>query len=177
MNGSSRQVELQAVDCKFDFIRILLWSEIGCCSQTRQQANMASKSKTGASTKKSKTAANVASKSKPQPNAANKVVEVGDEEKTSSAEEVKAAPPPESSTADTEQASEEDRGQPEQKKPTEEEAEAIAEQLVAEARKPIKKNDSQSSLAGSVTVRPCKLILLSVFCHRLLFLTFNVQRD
>ena len=56
----------------------------------------------------------------------------------------------EESTDHTE--AQEQNGKAGNKKPSEAQAEAMAEQLVAQARKPMKKNDSQSSLAGSVTV-------------------------
>ena len=112
---------------------------------------MTAKAKKGAAVNKGKKAAGAAApKKKVEADAANDVVEVSEEQKASAVEEPKAAPPPVAS--DTEHASEETKHQPEQNKPTEREAEAIAEQLVAGARKPLTKNESQSSLAGSVTV-------------------------
>ena len=90
---------------------------------------MTSKSKKGAAVHKGKKAA-AASKSEVDSDKASKVVEVSEEHKVSAAVD----------------------DQPEQNKPSEKQADAIAEHLVAEARKPLIKNDSQSSLAGSVTV-------------------------
>lgn len=110
---------------------------------------MTGKAKKGAPASK-KAAAGVAPKAKPRLDQANAVVEVPEEQKVSAAAaEVKAAPPP-ASTQGVDHL--EEAGQQPESKPTEAEAEAIAEQLLAEARKPLKKNDSQSSLAGSVTV-------------------------
>lgn len=123
---------------------------------------MTGKSKQGAAVHKGKKAA-AASKSKAESDEASKVVEVSEEQKVSAAEEVKAAPPPEASMQSGEEDREEVDHKPEQNKPTEQEAEAIAEHLVAEARKPLTKNDSQSSLAGSVTVGTAALF------HRLLW--------
>lgn len=110
---------------------------------------MTGKAKKGApASKGKKAAAGVAPKPRPRLDQANAVVEVPEEQKASAAAEV-AAPPP-ASIQDVDHL--EEAGQQLESKPTEAEAEAIAEQLLAEARKPIKKNDSQSSLAGSVTV-------------------------
>ena len=107
---------------------------------------MTGKSKKGAAVSKGKkVGAGAAPKPKQESDEATKVIEVSEDQKA--AEEVKAAPPPAASTQDVDNS--EEAGQ---SKPTEAEAEAIAEQLLAEARKPLKKNDSQSSLAGSVTV-------------------------
>lgn len=111
---------------------------------------MTGKAKKGAPASKGKKAsAGVAPKAKPRLDQANAVVEVPEEQKVSAAAEVKVAPPP-AATQDVDHR--EEAGQQPESKPSEAEAEAIAEQLVAEARKPLKKNDSQSSLAGSVTV-------------------------
>lgn len=112
---------------------------------------MTGKSKKGAAAHKGKKAV-AAAKSKVDSDEEGKVVEVSEADKVSAAEATKAAPPPKASTQDSDNDSEEVNDQSEQKKPTEQEAEAIAEHIVAEARKPLKKNDSQSSLAGSVTV-------------------------
>ena len=109
---------------------------------------MTGKAKKGAPASK-KAVAGVAPKAKPRLDQANAVVEVPEEQKASAAAEVKAAPPP-APTQDADNL--EEAGQQPESKATEAEAEAIAEQLIAEARKPLKKNDSQSSLAGSVTV-------------------------
>ena len=84
----------------------------------------------------------------------DKVVEDPQEAKASAVNEGKSAPPPEASVAATDQAAAQENCSTEQEKPTEDEAEAIAEHLVAQARKPMKKESSQSSLAGSVTVSP-----------------------
>lgn len=111
---------------------------------------MTGKSKKGAAAHKGKKAV-AAAKSKVDSDEEGKVVEVSEADKVSAAEATKAAPPPKASTQDSDNDSEEVNDQSEQKKPTEQEAEAIAEHIVAEARKPLKKNDSQSSLAGSVT--------------------------
>ena len=124
---------------------------------------MTSKSKKGAAANKSKKAAAAVSKPKAETSPPDVVVEVKEGDKVSAAEQVKAAPPPEAAAARTDQAAEQANGQVDQKKPTEEEAEAIAEQLVVEARKPIKKNDSQASLAGSVTVRFAALFRLNIY--------------
>ena len=86
------------------------------------------------------------------------VEEVADEKKATDVAEAPKAPPPEVSEASeaseesTEHTEAQQNGKAGNKKPTEAQAEAMAEQLVAQARKPMKKNDSQSSLAGSVTV-------------------------
>ena len=112
---------------------------------------MTGKSKTGAAVSKGKKAgAGAAPKPKQESDEANQVVVVSEDQKATAADEVKAAPPPEASTKDID-GSKEAVQQPDNK-PSEADAEAIAEKLLAEARKPLKKNDSQSSLAGSVTV-------------------------
>ena len=112
---------------------------------------MIGKSKKGAAVGKGKKAgAGAAPKPKQKSVEANKVVEVSEDQKATAADEVKAAPPPAASTQDTDDS--EEAGQQPENKPSEAEAEAIAEKLLAEARKPLKKNNSQSSLAGSVTV-------------------------
>lgn len=94
--------------------------------------------------------AGAAPKPKQELDDANEVVEVSEDQKAKAADEVKAAPPPAASTQETHDS--EEAGRQPENKPSEAEAEAIAEKLLAEARKPLKKNDSQSSLAGSVTV-------------------------
>ncbi len=112
---------------------------------------MTSKSKRGAV--KGKKAAGPAVKAKAESEVPEQVEEVSEEAKATTADEGQAAPPPEASTAAPDQAELQPDGKTEQGKPSEAEAEAIAEQMVVQARKPIKKNNSRSSLAGSVTVR------------------------
>ena len=124
---------------------------------------MTGKSKKGAAVSKGKKAG-AAPKSKQELVKANKVVEVSEDQKASAAEEVKAAPPPAASTQDKDQS--EEAGQQPKNKPTEAEAEAIADQLLADARKPLKKNDSQSSLAGSVTVGVAAVCSYVQLCTR-----------
>ena len=112
---------------------------------------MTGKSKKGAAVSQGKNAgAGAVPKPKQESDEANQVVEVTEEQKATAADEVKAAPPPEASTKDIDNS--EEAGQQPENKPSEADAEAIAEKLLAEARKPLKKNSSQSSLAGSVTV-------------------------
>ena len=111
---------------------------------------MTNKAKRG--TGKGKKAAAPAAKAESE--VPDKVVEVPQEAKASAVNEGKSAPPPEASMAATDQAAAQENCSAEQEKPTEDEAEAIAEHLVAQARKPMKKESSQSSLAGSVTVSP-----------------------
>ncbi|DBA77975.1 hypothetical protein WJX77_009797 [Trebouxia sp. C0004] len=115
--------------------------------QTRQQSDMTNKAKRGAG--KGKKAAAPAAKAEPE--VLDKVVEVSQEARASPVNEGKGAPPPEASMAATDQAAAQENCSTEQEKPTEDKAEIIAEQLVAQARKPMKKESSQSSLAGSVT--------------------------
>ncbi|DBA71579.1 TPA: hypothetical protein ACH3X2_001044 [Trebouxia sp. C0005] len=115
--------------------------------QTRQTSDMTNKAKRGAG--KGKKAAAPAAKTESE--VPDKVVEVPQEAKASAVNEGKSAPPPEASVVATDQAAAHENCSVEQEKPTEDEAEAIAEHLVAQARKPMKKESSQSSLAGSVT--------------------------
>ncbi len=117
--------------------------------QTRQKSDMTNKAKRGGKGKGKKGAASAV---KAEPEIPDKVVEVPQEAKASAVNEGKNAPPPEASVAATDQAAAQENCSGEQEKPTEDEAEVIAEQLVAQARKPMKKESSQSSLAGSVTV-------------------------
>lgn len=114
--------------------------------QTRQKSDMTNKAKRGGKGKKAAAPAVKAESEVP-----DKVVEVPQEAKASAVNEGNSAPSPEASVAATDQAAAQENCSAEQEKPTEDEAEAIAERLVAQARKTMKKESSQSSLAGSVT--------------------------